>query len=81
MGAPAASIEPHEVGGRVSPRVWTAALLRSLPWELIEAGHPVSAPVVGGLLRGPGFSLPGMARPRPVQRGSRSRVGVVRSAE
>jgi len=55
------------------------------PWpdtiSQAAAGHPVSAPVVGGLLRGPGFSLPGMARPRPVQRGSRSRVGVVRSAE
>lgn len=59
-----ALIEPHEVGDPVSPLRWTTASLRDLARALTEAGHPVSAPVVGGLLRGLGFSLQGMAKPR-----------------
>ncbi|MFG2848982.1 ISAzo13 family transposase [Kitasatospora sp. NPDC048296] len=57
-------IEPREVGDPVSPLRWTTASLRDLARELTEAGHPVSAPVVGDLLRGLGFSLQGMAKTR-----------------
>ncbi|CAG6393595.1 hypothetical protein SCOCK_210035 [Actinacidiphila cocklensis] len=56
-------IEPHEVGDPVSPLRWTTASLRDLARALTEAGHPVSAPVVGDL-RGLGFSLQGMAKTR-----------------
>lgn len=58
------SIEPREVGDPVSPLRWTTASLRDLSRELADAGHPVSAPVVGGLLRAMGFSLQGMAKTR-----------------
>ncbi|MET8134107.1 ISAzo13 family transposase [Streptomyces sp. NPDC005251] len=57
-------IEPREVGDPVSPLRWTTASLRDLSRELTDAGHPVSAPVVGGLLRAMGFSLQGMAKTR-----------------
>ena len=57
-----ALIEPREVGDPVSALRWTTASLRDLARELTEAGHPVSAPVVGDLLRGMGFSLQGMAK-------------------
>lgn len=57
-------IEPREVGDPVSPLRWTAASLRDLSRELTDAGHPVSAPVVGSLLRAMGFSLQGMAKTR-----------------
>ncbi|WP_442481140.1 ISAzo13 family transposase [Streptomyces sanglieri] len=57
-------IEPHELGDPVSPLRWTTASLRDLARELTEAGHPVSAPVVGGLLHEMGFSLQGMAKTR-----------------
>lgn len=57
-------IEPRELGDPVSPLRWTTASLRDLSRELAEAGHPVSAPVVGGLLRAMGFSLQGMAKTR-----------------
>ncbi|MDP9612928.1 hypothetical protein JOF35_005205 [Streptomyces demainii] len=59
-----ALIEPREVGDPVSPLRWTTASLRDLARELSDAGHPVSAPVVGGLLREMGFSLQGMAKTR-----------------
>ncbi|MFE4960776.1 ISAzo13 family transposase [Streptomyces sp. NPDC056653] len=59
-----ALIEPREVGDPVSPLRWTTASLRDLSRELSDAGHPVSAPVVGGLLREMGFSLQGMAKTR-----------------
>lgn len=57
-------IEPREVGDPVSPLRWTTASLRDLSRELTDAGHPVSAPVVGGLLRAMGFSLQGIAKTR-----------------
>lgn len=57
-------IEPREVGDPVSPLRWTTASLRDLSRELTDAGHPVSAPMVGGLLRAMGFSLQGMAKSR-----------------
>ncbi|MBZ9638346.1 ISAzo13 family transposase [Streptomyces sp. PSKA30] len=59
-----ALIEPREVGDPVSPLRWTTASLRDLARELTAAGHPVSAPVVGKLLRSMGFSLQGMAKTR-----------------
>lgn len=64
MAALEALIEPCEVGDPVSPLRWTTASLRDLARELTQAGHPVSAPVVGDLLRGLGFSLQGMAKTR-----------------
>ena len=42
-------IEPKEIGDPVSPLRWTTASLRDLANELTEAGHRVSAPVVGDL--------------------------------
>jgi hypothetical protein len=57
-------IEPREVGDPVSPLRWTTASLRDLARELTYAEHPVSAPVVGRLLREMGFSLRGMAKTR-----------------
>lgn len=59
-----ALIEPREIGDPVSPLRWTTASLRDLARELGEAGHPVSAPVVGRLLHRMGFSLQGMAKIR-----------------
>ncbi|WP_460764153.1 ISAzo13 family transposase, partial [Nocardiopsis oceani] len=60
----AALIEPREVGDPVSPLRWTTASLRDLARWLTQDGHPVSAPVVGDLLRDMGFSLQGMAKTR-----------------
>ncbi|WP_368861616.1 ISAzo13 family transposase [Actinospica durhamensis] len=59
-----ALIEPREVGDPVSPLRWTTASLRDLAKELSDAGHQVSAPVVGDLLHAMGFSLQGMAKTR-----------------
>lgn len=59
-----ALIEPRELGDPVSPLRWTTASLRDLARWLTQDGHPVSAPVVGGLLREMGFSLQGMAKTR-----------------
>ncbi|MEU1276640.1 hypothetical protein ABZ453_50815, partial [Streptomyces sp. NPDC005799] len=49
-------IEPREVGDPVSPLRWTTASLRDLSRELTDAGHPVSAPVIGNLLRAMGVN-------------------------
>jgi hypothetical protein len=59
-----ALIEPREVGDPVSALRWTTASLRDLARELTTAGHPISAPAVGALLRSMGFSLQGMAKRR-----------------
>ena len=59
-----ALIEPREAGCPVSALRWTTASLRDLARELSAAGHQVSAPVVGALLRSMGFSLQGMAKRR-----------------
>ncbi|MFI9585494.1 ATP-binding cassette domain-containing protein [Streptomyces sp. NPDC052236] len=53
-----ALIEPREVGDPVSPLRRTTTSLRDLARELTAAGHPVSAPVVGKLLRSMGFTPP-----------------------
>jgi hypothetical protein len=50
-------VEPDERGDPVSPLRWTVKSLRMLAGELTRQGHPVSAPTVGRLLRGQGFSL------------------------
>jgi transposase len=52
-----ALVEPDERGDPVSPLRWTTKSLRNLAGELARQGHPVSAPTVGRLLRGQGFSL------------------------
>ncbi len=59
-----ALIEPRELGDPMSPLRWTTASLRDLARELTDAGHPVSAPVIGRLLHRMGFSLRGMAKTR-----------------
>ena len=57
-----ALVEPDERGDPESPLRWTTRSLRHLAGELTRQGHPVSAPTVGGLLRGNGFSLQGNAK-------------------
>ena len=52
-----ALVEPDERGDPASPLRWTIKSLRNLAGELTRQGHPVSAPTVGRLLRGQGFSL------------------------
>ena len=52
-----ALVEPDERGDPASPLRWTVKSLRNLAGELTRQGHPVSAPTVGRLLRGQGFSL------------------------
>jgi transposase len=52
-----ALVEPDERGDPESPLRWTTKSLRHLAGELTRQGHPVSAPTVGRLLRGAGFSL------------------------
>jgi Rhodopirellula transposase DDE domain len=52
-----ALVEPDERGDPMSPLRWTTKSLRHLAEELTRQGHPVSAPTVGRLLKGEGFSL------------------------
>jgi transposase len=52
-----ALVEPDERGDPMSPLRWTTKSLRHLAEELTSQGHPVSAPTVGRLLKGEGFSL------------------------
>ena len=57
-----ALVEPDERGDPESPLRWTTKSLRHLAAELTRRGHPVSAPTVGRLLRGAGFSLQANAK-------------------
>jgi Rhodopirellula transposase DDE domain len=57
-----ALVEPDERGDPESPLRWTTKSLRHLATELARQGHPVSAPTVGRLLRGAGFSLQANAK-------------------
>jgi Rhodopirellula transposase DDE domain len=57
-----ALVEPDERGDPESPLRWTAKSLRHLAGELARQGHPASAPTVGRLLRGAGFSLQANAK-------------------
>ena len=57
-----ALVEPDERGDPESPLRWTTKSLRHLAGELSRQGHPVSAPTVGRLLRGAGFSLQANAK-------------------
>ena len=57
-----ALVEPDERGDPQSPLRWTTKSLRHLAGELTRRGHPVSAPTVGRLLRGAGFSLQANAK-------------------
>src|SRR5215203_63549 len=55
-------VEPDERGDPMSPLRWTTKSLRHLAEELARQGHPVSAPTVGRLLQGEGFSLQANAK-------------------
>jgi hypothetical protein len=55
-------VEPDVRGDPVSPLRWTTRSTRDLAAELTGAGHPISAPKVGALLREQGFSLQGNAK-------------------
>jgi transposase len=55
-------VEPDERGDPMSPLRWTTKSLRHLADQLVQQGHPVSAPTVGRLLRDNGFSLQGTAK-------------------
>jgi Rhodopirellula transposase DDE domain len=57
-----ALVEPDERGDPESPLRWTTRSLRRLAGQLTRQGHPVSAPTVGRLLRGAGFSLQANAK-------------------
>jgi DDE family transposase len=57
-----ALVEPDERGDPESPLRWTTKSLRRLAGELTRQGHRVSAPTVGRLLRGAGFSLQANAK-------------------
>jgi transposase len=57
-----ALVEPDERGDPESPLRWTTKSLRHLAGELARQGHRVSAPTVGRLLRGAGFSLQANAK-------------------
>jgi Rhodopirellula transposase DDE domain len=57
-----ALVDPDERGDPESPLRWTTKSLRHLAAELARQGHPVSAPTVGRLLRGAGFSLQANAK-------------------
>jgi len=49
-------------GDPMSPLRWTTKSTRALAAELTARGHRISAPSVGALLRGAGFSLQGNAK-------------------
>ena len=57
-----ALVEPDERGDPESPLRWTTKSLRHLAGELTRQGHLASAPTVGRLLRGAGFSLQANAK-------------------
>jgi hypothetical protein len=55
-------VEPHVRGDPMSPLRWTTKSTRTLAAELTASGHRISAPLVGDLLRGNGFSLQANAK-------------------
>jgi hypothetical protein len=55
-------VEPDVRGDPMSPLRWTSKSTRGLAAELAARGHRISAPSVGALLRGAGFSLQGNAK-------------------
>jgi hypothetical protein len=57
-----ALVEPDIRGDPMSPLRWTTKSTRTLAGELTRAGHRISAPAVGALLREHGFSLQGNAK-------------------
>jgi hypothetical protein len=57
-----ALVEPESRGDPQSPLRWTTKSLRHLADELTQAGRPVCAPTVAGLLREENFSLQGNAK-------------------
>lgn len=57
-------VEPVTRGDPMRPLLWTARSLRTLARELAEKGHRVCPTVVGGLLRGMGYSLQANSKTR-----------------
>jgi hypothetical protein len=57
-----ALVEPDIRGDPMSPLRWTTKSTRTLAGELTRAGHRISAPAVGALLREHGFSRQGNAK-------------------
>jgi hypothetical protein len=57
-------VEPVTRGDPMRPVLWTARSLRTLTKELAEQGHRVCPTVVGGLLRGMGYSLQANSKTR-----------------
>jgi hypothetical protein len=57
-----ALVEPDMRGDPMSPLRWTTKSTRTLAAELTASGHRISAPLVGDLLRGNGFSLQANAK-------------------
>jgi hypothetical protein len=57
-------VEPVTRGDPMRPLLWTARSLRTLAKELAEKGHRVCPTVVGGLLRGMGYSLQANSKTR-----------------
>lgn len=52
-----ALVQPETAGDPMSAQKWVRSSLRHLSRRLQEAGHPVSPPTVGRLLRKLGYSL------------------------
>src|SRR5579863_9982494 len=50
-------VEPETAGDPMTGQKWVRSSLRSVRDRLAAGGHPVSAPTVGRLLKGLGFSL------------------------
>jgi DDE family transposase len=57
-------VEPVTRGDPMQPLLWTARSLRNLVKELASKGHRVCPTVVGGLLRGMGYSLQANSKTR-----------------
>jgi hypothetical protein len=57
-------VEPVTRGDPMQPLLWTSASLRNLARELVKQGHEVGPDVVGGLLRGMGYSLQANSKTR-----------------
>src|SRR5271170_114936 len=57
-----ALVDPETRGDPMSALVWTTKSTKNLASALTEAGHRASAPAVGRMLAGMGFSLQGNAK-------------------
>ena len=57
-------VEPVTRGDPMQPLLWTSSSLRNLAKELAKKGHAVGPDVIGGLLRGMGYSLQANSKTR-----------------